>query len=242
MGLGPFKRTGFRTSLYTTTTAIREAYVGMLRIDELGRKYRYALAGGALIAGQITIAKAIAAVHVNEAILASVPIGETVLDVTVTAGTALVSDQLKGGMFQIQDGTGEGHTYVIASNTAITTATTSVHITLAEPIRVALDTTSEFTLVSSPWWGITHSTGIGAVTGGAICVIASGSYGWVQTGGMGQVLTQETTTVGFGYEQSTTSGSVDTQDTDGQEAVTIGYQLGIAGVSGDFMPCIWTID
>lgn len=242
MGLGPFKRTGFKTDLYQATESIKEAYVGLLRIDSLGRKFRYAKSGGALIAGEVTVAAAINAAHMNEAILLSVAVGTQVLTLTVTAGTAIVANQLKGGMLQINDGTGEGYSYIIDSNTAITSAGTEINLTLAEPIRVALDSTSEFTLVANPWYGITHSGTIGAVTGGALCAVTSGYYCWVQTGGMGIVLTHETGAVGLGFEQSTTSGAVDSGDTDAQEFTGFGYYLGTAGVIGEFKPCIWTID
>ena len=241
MSMGPMKRTGFAQGIYQASVTRKEE-VGTLRITADGRKFRYAKAGEAMSAGMLTVSAGMDAAHTNEAILAAVAIGTKILELTVTAGTAIAADALRGGYLQIQDGTGEGYSYPIESNTAITTAQTAINVTLSQGIIVPLDATSEFSLVHNPWYGILHDTGIKPVTGVPPIAVTSGYWFWVQTGGLAIILTHETTAVGLGYEQSTTNGAVDTGDTDAQEFTGFGYQFGTAGVAGEYTPCILTID
>jgi len=172
MANSPMKRAGFSQGIYQTSSARKEV-LGTLRMLQDGRKFRYARAGAAaLAAGKLGVAAAINADHVNEADNTSAVIGQKLLTLTVTAGTAIAADELKGGAFQTNDETGEGYSYIIESNTAISGSGTSIAITLEEGIKVALvAATSEITLVHNPWNDTNESTTIGTPAGVPLVVV-----------------------------------------------------------------------
>lgn len=233
------------SQLRQVTTAARHK-VGTYWEDPItGNGYRYAYAGGTLSAGHLAVAAAINAAHMNQAIAAAVAIGEDVLELTVTAGVAIAENALRNGFLQINDGTGEGHSYRIEGNSAISAAETDIIITLDanDPIKVALVAGSEFTLVHNPYYAPTLSTTISLPCGVALCAVASGSYCWLQTKGAGIVRTEEATTAGHHVEQSAvTAGAVDTVDTNATESHIIGTIWGTAGVQHEYKPIWLTID
>lgn len=204
------KQRGFSQGIFQQSSSKKEE-LGRLRVED-EKMYRYARAGAtALGAGVFTVGEAIAAAHQNEAILAAEAIGTKTLTVTVTAGTAIDENELQGGEFLINDATGEGHTYVIESNTAITTATTEVNLTLKRGLKVALDTTSEFTLIRNPMWGAIVSTTLTLpLIGVTPIAVTADYYFWAQRVGNCSVLNDSTTMVtGQNIEQGAgTSGGM----------------------------------
>ena len=244
MGLGPFKRTSFKTSVYATTSTMREAFMGMLRIDQLGRKFRYARAGASdLAAGKLGVCAAIAAAHVNEAILTAAAIGTQVLDLTVTTGTAILANELAGGFFVVNDATGEGYSYVIAGNTAMLSGGTTITIALAESLRVALDTTSEFTLVHSRWNDVIESATLGAPAGVPLVAVTAAYYYWAQTGGLAAVLITGTPAAGALVQQcNAVAGAVEIYATGTITYPPVGFMHGIAGVDTEYYPVELIID
>jgi len=240
----PMKRAGFSQGIYQQSATAKEL-LGTLRVTQDGRKFRYAKAGGTLAAGKLTLGASINAAHADEAILAAVAIGTKVLNLTVTAGTAIAANQLAGGLFLVNDATGEGQCYVIESNSAISGSGTAITVMLQDPILVALYTTSEFTLAHNPFYGVTHSATAEQIpTGIPQIAVTSAYYFWAQTGGPCVCLQHATPAVGTNLIASTsTAGAVDpiasSVDVD---CPIVGYQWGTAGVAGEYQPVFLTID
>ena len=220
--------------------------LGYCREEAGGKKYRYSRAGAtALNAGYLGIAAAIAAVHADEAITAAISAGTKVLSLTVTAGTAILENELRGGQLTITYGTGKGHAYDIDGNSAISATDTSIIVSLEDydSIKVALDTTSKFSLVHSPFNDVVETTTVGCPVGIAPCAVTAAYYYWAQTGGLCGAFCYETTGVGYAVEQSAeTAGYVNTIDSDATEACQIGIIHGSAGVNGYFRPIWLTLD
>jgi hypothetical protein len=242
----PIKKAGFAQGIYAQSVSAKEV-LGTLRITQDGRKFRYAKAGAAdLNPGKIGLAAALSAYVVNEIILAAVAIGKHTLDLTITTGTAIAENELRGGYFQVQDGTGEGQNLQIAGNTAMASDGTTIQVALEDPIRVALDTTSEFNLVRSPWWAVYESdTAEAMVAGVAPIPVTTLYYYWCQTGGMCNVLQYASDAVGCIMSVSTNlAGAVQSITTTAIVAnlPIVGIQYGTAGVNAEYTPVFLTID
>ena len=95
----PIKTSAYQQGIAAVSTVIKER-LGTLRILEDGRKFRYAKAGTALAAGQMTRVAAIPADHIDASISSTNSSG-TQVEVTVAAGTALAADDLAGGYLQV---------------------------------------------------------------------------------------------------------------------------------------------
>jgi len=241
----PIKKAGFSQGIYEQSKTAKEM-LGTIRILQDGRKFRYAKAGSsALVAGKMGLGASLDSAHVNQSITAAVPLGEHTLDLTVTAGTAIAEDELRGGYFMVQDGTGEGQNLLIAGNSAMSASGTSIQVALDDQIRVALDTTSEFSLVRSPWYAVYESaTAEQMVAGVPPIAVTTLYYYWAQTGGVCNVLQEGTPAVGTNLVVSTaTAGAVvaisSSVDVD---LPIIGYTYGTAGVAGEYTPVFLTID
>jgi len=189
------KQRGFSQGIFQQSSYKKEE-LGTLRVGANGKSYRYAHAGGAIGAGLMAMGVAQVANHSDQAILTAEAIGTKTLTVTVTAGTAIVENQLQGGEFHINDLTGEGHSYEIESNTSITTATTGVNLTLKRGIKVALDTTTKFNLIPNPFYGSVVSATMTLFPVGVTPIaITSGYYYWAQRTGLASLLNSATTMV-----------------------------------------------
>ena len=237
------KRGGFDQGIYQISETRKEE-LGTLRVLSDGRKFRYARAGsGALSAGKLGVAAVIHAASADEAILAAVAIGEKVLTLTVTAGAVIAANELKGGAFQINDGTGQGYSYVIDANTDLAVGGTSISITLEEGIKIALDTTSEFTLAHSPWNDVVESTTTACPVGIPVVAVTAAYYYWAQTGGLAVALMGDTTGVGTVVTQdiATVAGSTAVMATN-SILPQVGIVHGFAGVDTEYQPLLLTID
>ena len=240
------KQRAFLQDIHQISSTAKEQ-VGTLRITQDGRKFRYAKAGGALSAGKAVVAATIAAAHADEAAPSTaVAVGTQQVTLTVTAGTAIAENQLRGGYLAVNDGTGEGHLYAIESNSAVAADGTSITIGLSEPIRKVWGTTTatQFTLVHSPWYGVTHSaTEENLCCGVAICDVTSGYYCWVQTGGPALALMKGTPAVGSNLTLGSPAGSlkVITGTLDVDQPI-VGVQWGTAGVDTEYQPVYMRLD
>jgi len=242
----PLKKAGFRQGIYAQSSTAKEV-LGTYRLLMDGRGFRYAKAGAAdLAAGKMGLCAALDSAVVNEVIVTAVAIGDMTMALTVTAGTAIAENELLGGQFQVQDGTGEGQSYGISGNSAISASGTAINIALTDPVRVALDTTSEFNLVRSPWWAVYESaTGEQAAAGVAPIAVTTLYYYWAQTKGLCAVLQEATDAVGCNMCVSTsTAGAVVSVTNGGVDADLpfIGTNYGTAGATGEYTPVILSID
>jgi hypothetical protein len=235
-------KSAFSQSLFAQSATQAEE-LGAKRIEADGRIFRYAKAGGALVAGKAVIGAAEVANHINLAATNVAKVGATSISQTVGA-TAVTVDQYKGGYFDVNDATGEGYRYRIESNTAAVSGGTTV-LQLADPIRVALvATTSEVSLIPNLYSGVTHSAVEESMCAGVtVGAVASGSYGWVQTGGDCLCLHSGTAAVGTNLTLGPVAGSViavnATLDID---QPFIGYKTMGAGVDTEYKPIFLNID
>ena len=106
---------------------------------------------------------------------------------------------------------GLGQLYKIKSNSAVAGATNCL-ITLEDPIRVALTTSSKVVLQINPHNGIVvaPATLTSCVVGVAPTIVTAGNFGWVQTHGPASCLQTGTGTCGtsLGVLQGGTIGSL----------------------------------
>lgn len=239
----PLKERGWNQGLYEISST-RKEQLGTLRLTADGRKFRYARAGAAaLAAGKLGVAADMNAAHVNEAILAAVAVGTTQLELTVTAGAAILENELKGGQFQVNDETGQGQTYVIQSNSAISASGTTINIILEDPIKVALDTTSEFTLVHSPWNDVVESTTLGKACGVPLVAVTIAYYYWAQTGGLTVGLITGTPASGSLLQQcNAVDGAMEIYASGTITYKPVAEMFGQAGVDTEYNPIVLHID
>lgn len=207
-----------------------------------GRVYRYAKAGGtALAAGKLTVAAEVVPNHVNMAVAAAATVGAT--QVTVTLGaTAATANQYAEGFLIINDADGEGIAYKVASHPAASSGASLV-VTLEDPIKVALTTSSEASLFKNKYDGLVISATdqADAPVGVSNIAVTANYYFWVQTGGIAAVLADETIAVGSAVVcGSSTAGAVETADTD-----DVIQQVGVAiqaGVDTEYRAVELTLD
>ena len=238
MATKPQKRTGFAQGLYSQSSTKKEA-IGTLRVTRDGRTFRYARAGaGALGAGKANAAADAAAEVVDEDCASAHAIGEFIIEETITAGVAHVEDYYRDGFFQITDGTGEGHQYEILSSSAVSAAGTSIILTLANPIRVALvASTTQFSLGLNPQMAVIQTTDEENLpTGIAPIAVTATYFFWNQTGGVATALGSDTSPIGTVVLLGATAGSVKGVPTplDVDMVYALGIVFGTAMVVGEY--------
>lgn len=229
-----------------TVSTTKKHKLGMLYIDEYGRKWRYCKNGAtALAAGKCVAATEGTANHVDQDGLTSAAIGATTISLTVGA-TAVTENAYQDGFFITNDATGEGYSYPIISNTACNASGTTV-IKLAEPLRAAIvATTSQVSLIPSPYYAVTISSSINALcVGVSTMVVPAYNYFWSQTGGATVALNNTGATAAVGTQMilGTDDGSIDVVATSSDiDVPKIGYQFGYVGVATEYRPVFLAID
>lgn len=241
--MGDMKTCGFGQELYLTSSNQEES-LGAMRIHRNGNTYRYAKAGATdLAAGKMTVAVDVAAVVTNKAAIAA-EVGEKTLRLTIGSST-YAEDYFKDGYMQINDVDGEGFQYEISSSTAVA-AGTAITITISDGIRKAITTSSEFTLVHSPYNAtIISTTEESQATGVPVTDVVAGKYYWSQTRGEGICLIAGTPAVGSILTLGATAGSVTTASITIATTVTqpvVGTMKGTVGVAGEYKPIFLQID
>lgn len=113
---------------------------------------------------------------------ANVAIGGT--QITISDSITLTKDQLAGGYMSVVVTPGQGYTYKVKGNTAVTAATGCV-VTLEDPLVIAITTASNIIFVQSKYNGIVVEPGTptAAIVGVSTYIIAAGEYGWIQSKG-----------------------------------------------------------
>jgi len=206
-----------------------------------GRVFRYVKAGAtALVPGKLYDAPATAANHSNIAVASAAAIGATTVTVTLGA-TAATANQYSEGYLVVNDATGEGYTYQIKSHPAAD-ASASLVLTLEDPIKVALTTSSEVTLVHNQYNGVVihATTEVSISVGAAVQAVTATYYGWLQTRGVCSLLCNATTGIGLGVAASDTTNAGGGEISDGI-LTDIGYQVA-AGVATEYNPVFLNID
>jgi len=182
-----------------------------------GRGFRYAKMGAvASVAGKLYQSAAQDTTNLNPSgglAVSAAAIGTTA--VTLTGSLTLAANLLAGGYMSVAVTPGQGYTYRVHGNTAVAAAANCA-VTLADPLQVALTTSSKVTFTLHPYTSVivNPTTATGAPVGVANSIITASQFGWLQTRGTCAVLTQGGTTIGLGVAPSTTvAGAVKTAAT-----------------------------
>lgn len=237
-----------QVDFYSTTTT-SEHSLGQLLFDQLGRGYRFVLAGGsALVIGNVIQAAAEDANFKDMAVQAAVATsvapsvsGGYAIPVTLGGTATTTASDFAGGTLTISVTPGIGQTFTIIGNDIQATTNGTCNFYVVEKPQVALTTSSKATAYHSPFWKVIQqpTTQTGISVGGAVTAIASASYGWIQTIGAGSVLGDATATTAAAMAMSpsvTTAGAATKQVSLSQ---TIGVSMSTASVSAQVEGIYW---
>lgn len=180
--------------LYTSNSSQGNTALGQLIFGDAGKAFRYVKAGETLVVGNLVQGPAIDTQFDDLAVASNAAIGVTSLSLT-NGTTVLTGDEFKDGTLEVSVTPGLGQEFTIMGNSAATSGG-ALTVYLDRPLRVALTSAaSKVTLRKSVWNGVIQApatTLTGTIAGVAIFPIASGEYGWVQTKGVGAVLSDAT--------------------------------------------------
>jgi hypothetical protein len=197
--------------------------VGDLVHSNDGRSYRYGKAGGtALVVG--TLLQAAAQVTGDQNLTAvAAAVGSTTLASTTTV--TVTANQYAGGYALITVTPGVGYMYRISGHAAFTAAAPT--FTLEDAIQVALTTSSRIDLIKNAHDSviINPATATSAPVGVAIFPITAAYFGWVQVGGIANILADGAITTGTNVIASNaTAGAIEP----GADAADLQASVGIA--------------
>ena len=239
----PIKINAWAQGLYETSTTKKEC-LGAKRITEDGREFRYGKAGATMVAGGATQAAAATANHIAQIQTSGAANAVGATNVTVyVAGTAVTANQYDDGYLVVY-GAGSGTAglyYPIASHTTTATGSTTITVTLKEPLKLATYTDDYFSLFCNPWSAVAVGTDIAVFpTGMAMYAASSGQYLWFQTGGFCTQKGGDTAAVGMMMTTGTTDYTTLTMAA--YTSPQIGAIYSTAAVSGYFTPIFLTLD
>ena len=229
--------------MYNFETTQRMA-LGSIAITRDGRVFRYAQAGSVtLVPGNLIQGFAKIPNHLANTPPA-VAIGATSFVYTPGASTG-VANQYQEGTLVVDTTPGNGYAYAISGHPAIASST-AFTLQLAEPIQVALTTSSRVGLHGNPWKLVVQcpTTITARVCGAAVSPMTDSTYGWLQTRGPAAMLINGTPAITSPVANSgTTAGAVDVWTTAAAAVVVtpVGYMMQV-GVSGKNNAVFLTID
>ena len=172
-----------------------EHKLGELFIDPQGRKFRYVQAGAvALVTGHLLQEPAEDTNYRSMVVNTAAAIGSFEVKVTL-GGTAVTANQFENGDLLVESGTGAGQLFKIVSHDVQTSTTGSCTFKVDRPIAIALvATTTQVSVRKSSYDGVIDfpTTPTGAPVGVALYAMTAAYYGWIQSGGDGTVLFDNT--------------------------------------------------
>ncbi len=222
-------------------SAVRKEPLGIIRILDDGRKYRYARNGAvALIGGYAVQSLACTANHINLVLPANVSVGSTKLTVTL-GNTAATLNYYEGGLLQVNSGAGAiGNQYKIRGNKAAD-ALGACEIYLDVPVVIALTAgVHRVSLIPNQYKDLVmNAAAASPCVGIAPRAVPIANYFWVQTGGRCSAETDAAPAV----------GSMLVAGANGELYVAtdflspfVGHVVGTAGVADETKPVMLTID
>jgi hypothetical protein len=163
-----------------------------------GRKYRFALNGGAtLVVGDVISTAAIVATDQSMQATAAA-VGDRSITFTHGAATSVIN-RFAEGYATVSLAPGAGQVYPIASHAALTSGGADVvYLQAGHAVRVALTTTSDISLLLNAYAMVIQlaATISGAPVGVAVSAPTSGQFCFLQTKGPASVLTEGTVVIG----------------------------------------------
>ena len=208
--------------------------LGTMRVISDGRAFCYALNGAAeLAAGKLNQTVAPVSTFEGQAVAAAAPVDDRELTLTPGAGTA-VANLYADGFLHINDAAGEGHMYKVKSHKAVTSST-DFTLNLYDFIRVALTTSSKWTLTVNNQKNliISPTTLTGNIAGVAPRVVTAAYYFWNQVRGCASVLGHGTLVIGDNVTPSVANtpvaGAVEASTEATSVATIVGKVLHVSG-------------
>lgn len=164
-----------------------------------GRAFRYCKAGIALVAGQLQQSQA-QDTDTQNLTAAAAAVDDLAIAASTTVTVAV--NEYTEGFILITVTPGVGRQYKIKGHAAFAAAAPTFN--LAEPVRVALTTTSRFDAVANPFSDVivNPTTITGLPVGVAVHPISASQFGWLQVGGISNVLVDGTGLVGVEVQAS----------------------------------------
>jgi len=216
-----------------------------------GRVFYYAENSGTAITHGGYLVDGIAAVAAHDMDLAATATSAGATSFTSGTSLTVTKDQYKGGYVYFNDGPGQGETYKVKSNTAVSSAT-GLSITVDEPdgVKTALTTSSLFGLMYNPYKDVKIIDGDGTMTTGVLGVttapVTADYFCWIQTSGPASVrLGAQVGIVGDALTVSQASGESGeaerTDYSDEADLANIGIAMGIPAVDSDNQWCLLNI-
>ena len=234
MAQGDILTTGFAQGLYDVS-ATQMHPLGTMRVTEDGREFRYARNGAvALAAGTPTESMATVAGQTTMFATAAFAIGSKTLTFTNNA-TAVTTNQYKEGYLIVSVGTAIGTMYRVESNAAESTGSGTLTVTLKDPLRVALDTTSGVDLIYNPFDLLVVSTATTKFPSSIpVVAVPISYYYWTQIGGVACSII--TTTSVVGSKMSFASGKIEISDSYADNTACV--QIALVGIA-DNAKAVW---
>lgn len=207
-----------------------------------GRVFRYSKAGALLVTGN-ALQSAVEDVDHDDIVCRATAIGATQLLITTGSGSGNLDENEYAGGFAVIDTTaGLGFTYMIQSHAAIGASSNgALNLVDGESVQVALDTNSRITLMQHPNRNVIQlpaTTLTNRVAGGCVYPIASGEWGWIQTGGPGAALISGTPGAGQPVTVSGTAGALAVHSA---ELPEVAFMM-VTGRTGKVLPVYWLLD
>lgn len=159
-----------------------------------GRWFRYCKAGGtALVAGKLQQSSAEDTGTQNLTAVAAA-VGDTTIAASSTV--TVTANEYAEGFAIVTVTPGVGQQFKISGHAAYTAAAPTLSI--SDPVRVALTTTSRIDLVRNPYSAVivNPTTLTSGPIGVAIYPVVASEYGWLQVGGVATVLADGANAVG----------------------------------------------
>lgn len=208
-----------------------------------GRKFRYCKAVATMVAGDCYGSAGQDSQFESMAPTANVAIGGT--QIAVTNGTTTVAaDDFVEGYLMVSYSTGIGQYSKITSHTTGASGATITY-TIEDPLKVAITSAaSKITVIKNPYDDviIQATTPVAPAVGIAPLAIATGYYGWIQTGGPVAALWDASVAAvdTLGVSPSTTTAGCVTVSSTGYQV--IGFSMQVVPVSAYVCPVFLTID
>ena len=191
-----------KQSIYEASTSQKYSMGTKLEYGD-GRVFRYARAGAVALVKSLMCQKGVDDADYNaEDQTGNFPVlGDTTIVIEVATGLALIelTNELAGGTVTVNAGLDVGSMYNIIGSQFGTTDT-NIALIIDSPIRVTWDTTSNITLVPSPWMNtLVHATTIsGMAVGVPLIAVPIDNFYWSQTQGPTAIICDATETIGVG--------------------------------------------
>ena len=218
--------------------------IGQLAVTGDGRKYRYVLAGAASLVVGNALQATVQDVDHDDITCRATAAGDVALLITTGSGSGnLTANEYAEGYVVVDTTPGLGYIYKIKDHAAISASTNgALNLYPEDAVQVALTSDSRVTLVANPYKNVIQhpiSTASGVCVGGAIYPITNAQYGWIQTGGPGAALIDQTPAVG---QPVTSTASVAGSLAVHSAELNHVADMMVTGRNGKVLPVFWRCD